>query len=203
MGQVIRLYEENPNEKGMREAAEMLRRDAVAIFPTDSFYVLGCSLESPKAINRIKLLKRKTNDNLSLICSDLSNISDYARVDNNVFKLLKRNTPGAFTFILNASNRVPNAFLNRKKSVGIRIPGNRIATGLVEELGSPLVVTSIPLGDIALEDCADPALLWDAYKEQVDLLIDGGTVPNIPTTVADLTSGEAEIIRQSEAELAI
>lgn len=203
MGQVIRLYEDNPNEKGLREAAEMLRHDAVAIFPTDSFYAFGCSLESHKAINRIKLLKRKSDDNLSLICSDLSNIADYARVDNHVFKLLKRNTPGAFTFILNASNRVPNAFLNRKKSVGIRVPGNRIATGLVKELGAPLVVTSIPLGDIAPEDCADPSLLWDVYKEQVDLLIDGGLVPNVPTTVADLSSGEAEIIRQSEAELAL
>ena len=174
MAKKYRLYEDCTNEKSLREIAELLRRDAIIIYPTDSTYALGCSLESIKAINRIKKIKNKKDDNLSLICSDLSNISDYAKVDNVTFKFLKQHTPSPVTFILNASNKVPNAFLDNKKSVGIRIPQCNIATRIVEELGVPLVSTTIPLGKLELEDCGEPSLIWDVFEQQVDVFVDAG-----------------------------
>ena len=198
MAKKYRLYEDCTNEKSLREIAEILRRDAIIIYPTDSTYAIGCSLESIKAINRIKKLKNKQDDNLSLICSDLSNISDYAKVDNVTFKFLKEHTPSPVTFILNASNRVPNAFLDNKKSVGIRIPQCNIAIKIVEELGVPLVSTTIPLGKLELEDCGEPSLIWDEFEQYVDVFVDAGELWGALTTVVDMTSGEYEIIRDGD-----
>lgn len=198
MAQKFRLYEDCTNEKTVREIAELLRRDAVIIYPTDSTYAIGCSLESIKAINRIKKLKDKKDDNLSIICSDLSNISDYAKVDNATFRFLKDHTPSPVTFILNASNRVPNTFLDKKKSVGIRVPNCNIAIKIVQELGVPLVTTSIPLGKLELEDCGDPSLIWEEFKTKVDLFVDAGEIWGELTTVVDITSGELVVIREGD-----
>ena len=201
MGQIIRLYEEHTNEKQLREVVKALEAGAVIIYPTDTLYALGCSMNSIKAINRIKEIKRKDTDDLSLVCPDLSKVSDYARIDNRIFKILKRNTPGAFTFILPASNNIPNKFLERKRTVGIRIPRNRIPVAITEMLGAPLVSTSLTFSSLDEEDTINPELIWEEYKNTVDILVDGGYASLHPSTVVDLSEGTVEIIRQGEAVL--
>lgn len=201
MAKKYRLYEDCTNEKSLREIAEILRGDTIIIYPTDSTYALGCSLDSIKAINRIKKIKNKMDDNLSLVCSDLSNISDYAKVDNVTFKFLKEHTPSPVTFILCASNKVPNAFLDKKKSVGIRVPKCNIAIRIVEQLGVPLVSTTIPLGNLLPEDYGQPELLWEEFGDMVDVFVDAGELWGELTTVVDFTSGEPVIIREGDYKL--
>ncbi len=202
MGKLVRLYEDNPNERTLREVAGALEQGAVIIYPTDTLYALGCSLNHLKAIARVKEIKRKENDELSLICPNISVIADYAKVDNAAFKLIKANTPGPFTFILKASGAVPNKFLERKSTVGIRIPANRILTELTELTGCPLVSTSLPVSSsLAEEDTVNAELIWEEYRHSVDMMIDGGDARLLQSTVVDLTGDEAEIIRQGYAEL--
>lgn len=201
MAKKYRLYEDCTNEKSLREIAEILRGDTIIIYPTDSTYALGCSLESIKAINRIKKIKNKKDDNLSLICCDLSHISDYAKVDNSTFRFLKKHTPSPVTFILNASNKVPNSFLDKKKSVGIRVPKCNIALRIVEELGVPLVSTTLPHGNLSPEDYGQPELLWEEFGDMIDVFVDGGELWGELTTVVDITSGEPEIIREGDYKL--
>lgn len=193
-GRIIRLYEDNPNMRDLRRVADALEDGALVIYPTDTYYALGCLLTSVKTIGRLKELRGKDDDHLSLICSDLSNLSDYARVDNAVFKLLKANTPAPVTFILNASGAVPNKFLDRKKSVGIRLPDNAITRAIVETTGVPLVSSTL----LSTEDptSGDPSLLWDEYGDRVDLMIDGGEAPMQASTVVDLTGGTPVIVRE-------
>ena len=130
---LIRIYPENPNEKAIAQVVDILRRDGVIVYPTDSVYAFGCSLHSTRAIERIRTLTGKQGDDFSIICHDLSGIAAYARVDTPTFKLMKRNLPGPFTFLLSASNKVPDKFLNRKKTVGVRIPANGIPLAIVDE----------------------------------------------------------------------
>lgn len=202
MSRNIRLYPDSPNEKHLREIVGALERDAVIIYPTDTLYALGCSLKSIKGIAAVKQIKGKQSDDLSIICPDLSRIADYARVDNATFRLLRDNTPGAFTFILNASNRIPNKFLDNKRTVGIRVPANPIPLAITEMLGFPLVSTSVPPSRLDPEDMGDPELLWEEFRNKVDLFVDGGPAQLLPSTVVDCTSGEAVIVRQGQAELA-
>lgn len=194
---VIRLYEENTSERVLSEVVEMLEAGAVIIFPTDTFYALGCSLGCQKAIARVKEIKRKSTDYLSLICSDLSSISNYARVDNRLFKILKNNTPGEFTFILEASSAVPNKFLERKRTVGIRVPNNSIPTQIVERLGMPLVCTTLASSIDPTSD--DVSLLWDEYEMFVDAIIDGGQIAMRQSTIVDLTGDEPKVVRLGAA----
>ena len=140
---IIKIYPQNPNEKSVAQAADILARDGVIIYPTDSVYAFGCSLKSTKAIERIRAITGRTGPDFSIICPDLSVVAAYAKVDNTVFKLLKRNLPGPFTFILNASGKIPDKFLEKKKTVGIRIPDNGIPIALVEALGNPMVTASV------------------------------------------------------------
>ena len=202
MGEKIRLYEKNTDLKALRYIANKIMAGAIIIYPTDTTYALGCSLDCIKSINRLKKLKGKDNDNLSLICPDLSNLSDYARVDNNTFKFIKKYTPGAVTFILEASNKIPNAFLNNKKSVGIRVPQHEIILELTRMLDAPLVSTSIPMKDSDW-DTDFESIIWNEYKDKVDIMIDGGSVPNVLSTIVDMTSGEAEIIREGAVDIEI
>lgn len=202
MGEKIRLYEKNTDSKALRYIADKISSGAIIIYPTDTTYALGCSLDCIKSINRLKKLKGKDDDNLSLICPDLSNLSDYARVDNSTFKFIKKYTPGAVTFILEASNKIPNAFLNNKKSVGIRVPQHEIILELARILDAPLVSTSIPMRDNDWDTDIESAI-WDEYKDKVDIMIDGGSVPNILSTIVDMTSGEAEVIRDGAVDIEI
>lgn len=196
---VIRLYEESPDPRRLGEVVEALERGAVIIYPTDTYYALGCLLTCIRSIARIKEIKGKHDDSLSLICHDLSHISDYARVDNAAFRLIKANTPAPVTFILPASGAVPNKFLDRKRSVGIRLPDNTIPRAIVRMAGVPLVSSSL----ISAEEpsSGDPSLLWDEYCDRADMMVDGGTARMIPSTVVDLTGGEPVVTRQGGYEM--
>lgn len=201
MSMIIKIYPENPNEKAIRQVVEILDRDGVIIHPTDSVYAFGCSMRSMKAVERIRAITGKKSTEFSIICHDLSNVSTYARVDNNTFKVLKRNTPGPFTFILDASGKVPDKFLERKKSVGIRIPENSISLALAEALGCPIVTTSVKDPDQTIEYTTDPSLIYERYGDRIDAIIDGGYGNTSPTTVVDCTGGEPEIVREGLGEL--
>ncbi|HIZ14948.1 MAG TPA: threonylcarbamoyl-AMP synthase [Candidatus Tidjanibacter faecipullorum] len=198
---LVKIYPENPHPREVARVVETLRHDGVVICPTDGVYAFVCALSSQKAIDRIKTLRNRRNDELTLICDSLSRVSQYARVDNGQFRLLKRNLPGAFTFVLQASGQIPVKALGRRKTVGIRVPSNAIPVALVQELDMPLVTASVKTDDEVVEYAIDPELLEEHYGHQVDLVIDGGPGGMTPTTVVDLTTGEPEILREGAGEL--
>ena len=201
----IKIYEENPNSKSISQVVDVLKKGGVIIYPTDTIYGIGCDITNPKAIERVcQIREMKTNKaNLSFICSDLSSISQYTKpLDNVTFRLLKKSLPGPFTFIFQASGQVPKLLSSKKKTVGIRVPDNNIARAIVEMLGNPIVSTSIHDDDEVIEYSTDPELIYEKYGDVVDLVIDGGYGKNIPSTVVDCTTGEFEIIRQGEGDLA-
>lgn len=198
---LVKIYPENPHPREVVRVVETLRHDGVVICPTDGVYAFVCALSSQKAIDRIKTLRNRRNDELTLICDSLSRVSQYARVDNGQFRLLKRNLPGAFTFVLQASGQIPVKALGRRKTVGIRVPSNAIPVALVQELDMPLVTASVKTDDEVVEYAIDPELLEEHYGHQVDLVIDGGPGGLTPTTVVDLTTGEPEILREGAGEL--
>lgn len=195
---LIRLFEDNPNKKQIRQIVETLENDGVIIFPTDSVYAMGCSLNSNKAIQKLASLKgiKAEKAKFSIICDNLSNISEYARLSDDVFRLMKKNLPGPFTFILSGSKQIPNIFKNKRKSIGIRIPDHYIPLSIVEELGYPLVTTSIHDEDDVIEYTTDPELIQEKYKNKVDIVVDGGFGENIATTIVDCSNGEIVIERQ-------
>ncbi len=202
---ITKIFPENPNEKEIQKIVKILKNDGVIIYPTDTIYGIGCDIYSAKAAERIAQIKHLDVDkaHFSLICHDLSNISDYTKqLDNNVFKVMKRNLPGPFTFILEANSNVPKMFkLNKKKTVGIRIPDNPIALEIVRELGHPIFTTSVIDDDEIIEYTTDPELIYERYKDKVDVVIDGGYGKNVASTIVDCTGGEINIVRQGVGEL--
>ncbi len=198
---MVKLYAENPNPRDVARVVETLRHDGVVICPTDGVYAFVCALSSQKAIDRIKTLRNRRNDELTLICDGLSTVAQYARVDNGQFRILKRNLPGAFTFVLQASGQIPVKALGRRKTVGVRVPANDIPVAIARELGMPLVTASVKTDDEVVEYATDPELLDERYGHLADLVIDGGLGGLTPTTVVDLTSGEPEILREGGGEL--
>ena len=197
---IVRIYPQNPAEREVQRVVETLERDGVIIYPTDSVYAYGCSLHSPRGLERLKQLTGKRNDTLTILCDGISRIAEYCRVDNAVFRILKRNLPGAVTFLLEASSRMPDKALQRRRTIGVRIPDNAIACAIVQRLGCPLVTASLKSDDDA-EYMTDPELIQERYGDDVALVVDGGYGTLTPTTVVDLTRGEPEIIRQGAAEL--
>lgn len=196
---LIKLYEENPNPREIAKIADILRKGGVIIYPTDTVYGLGCDINNPKAVERVAQIKgvKLEKANFSFICSDLSHLSDYTKqVNTTIYKLMRRLTPGPFTFILPASSNVPNLFKTKKKTVGIRIPNSNICKAIVAELGNPIMTTYIKNIDDLLEYTTDPELIYEEYAKLVDAVIDGGFGNNQPSTVLDCTSGDYEIIRQ-------
>jgi len=196
---IIKIYPENPNHRQISKIIEILQKGGIIIYPTDSVYGMGCDIHNHKAVERIAKLKGIKPDKaqFSIICHSLSQLSDYTRpISNNVFKLMKKNLPGPFTFILKANNKVPNLFQSNKKTVGIRIPNNNIVLEIVKEFGSPLLTTSVHDEDEILEYTTDPELIHENFNEIVDLVIDGGYGQNVPSTIVDCTTEEPEIIRQ-------
>ncbi|MFR5871640.1 MAG: L-threonylcarbamoyladenylate synthase [Alistipes sp.] len=196
---IIKIYPQNPNEKSVAQAADILARDGVIIYPTDSVYAFGCSLKSTKAIERIRAITGKTAPTFRS-SADLSVVAAYAKVDNTVFKLLKRNLPGPFTFILNASGKFrTNSW--KRKTVGIRIPDNGIPIALVEALGNPMVTASVK--DSREEEyTTDPSLIYERYGTLVDAVIDGGYGNHVPTTVVDCTDpDDISILREGIGNL--
>lgn len=201
---LLRIFPENPSSRQIRTVVECLLDGGVIIYPTDTVYGMGCDIFKSKAIERIAQIKgiKVEKANFSFICSDLSQLSDYTRpISNDVFKLMKKNLPGPFTFILNASNSVPKLIQSKKKTVGIRIPGNNIPLEIVNELGHPIMSTSIHDEDEILEYTTDPELIYEKYKNLVDIVIDGGFGDNEASTIIDCTGAEPLIIREGKGEL--
>ncbi|MFV0536587.1 MAG: L-threonylcarbamoyladenylate synthase [Dysgonomonas sp.] len=199
---LIKIYPENPNGKEIDKVVQILRDGGLIIYPTDTVYAIGCDALNVRAVEKICRMKdiNPEKSNLSIICYDLSNISEYARVDNFTFKLMKKNLPGPFTFILNTTSSLPKIYKN-KKTVGIRVPDNNIIRELVNSLGNPILTTSVKDDDEMLEYSTDPELIYEKYSEQVDIVIDGGYGGIEASTIVDCTDGEPEIIRQGKGEL--
>lgn len=201
---LVKLYEENPNQKEVDKIIEVLKNGGLIIYPTDTVYAIGCDALNVRAVEEICRIKgiNPAKNNLSIICYDLSDISEYARVDNATFKLMKKNLPGAFTFILNTTSSLPKIYKN-KKTVGIRIPDNNIVRTLVHELGNPILTTSVKDDDEVVEYTTDPELIYEKYQDTIDIVIDGGYGGVEASTVVDCTGDEPEIIRQGKGELII
>lgn len=200
---LIKLFEDNPNRRDILKVVDSLRDGGVIIYPTDTVYAMGCDINNVKAVQRVAQLKgvKPEKANFSMICRDLSNIAAYAKVNNDVFKVMKRNLPGPFTFILPATNKLPNVLMNRRKTIGIRIPDNYIINAIVEELGNPLLTTSLHDEDEIIEYMTDPELIHEKYEKMVDMVIDGGFGYNVASTVVDCTGEEAEVVRQGIGEI--
>ncbi len=198
----LQIHPENPQEKRIREAVNILRNGGVIIYPTDTIYGIGCDIHNTRAVERVCQIKGVKPDkvNLSFICSDLTHISDYAKVDTPAYKVMKKALPGPFTFVLDASSKVPRYSGSKKKTVGIRVPDNNIALGLVRELGNPVLSTSIRDEDDVVEYATDPELIFEKYKHLVDMVIDGGYGKNIASTVVD-ASNNFEVLREGAGDI--
>ncbi|HLU89801.1 MAG TPA: L-threonylcarbamoyladenylate synthase [Cyclobacteriaceae bacterium] len=202
--ELIKIYPENPNPKRIQQVVDVLRNGGVIIYPTDTVYGMGCDITNQKAIERVCRIKgvKPQQQNFSFICYDLSNISDYTRaIGTPVFKMMKKALPGPYTFILHANNNVPKLLNNKKKTVGIRVPDHSIPRTLVRELGQPILTTSIRDEDDVIEYSTDPGLIFEKYRDLVDLVIDGGYGNNVASTIVDCTGDEVEIVRQGLGEL--
>lgn len=203
MAEFIKLYPQNPDMRRIRHVAEVLRNGGLVIYPTDTVYGLGCDIHNVRAVERVARVKglRPQKADFSFICYDLSHISDYARVSNMAFKVMKKALPGPFTFVLDVSGKVPKLLHSNRKTVGIRVPDNDIPRHLVQELGNPIITTSIRDEDDVVEYSTDPELIFEKYQHLVDVIIDGGFGQNIPSTIVDATTDDFEIIRQGLGEL--
>ncbi|WP_302965515.1 L-threonylcarbamoyladenylate synthase [Barnesiella intestinihominis] len=198
----LKIYEENPNATEIGKAVEVLREGGIVIYPTDTIYALGCDALNVRAVERICRIKgiNPQKVNLSIICRELSWVSEYAKLNNLYFKLLKRNLPGAFTFILPMSSSLPKIYKNRK-TVGVRIPDHAITLALVEALGNPLLTTSVSVDDEEPEYGTDPELIAERYESVADLIIDGGEGGTIPSTTVDCTGDEPVVLREGKGDL--
>lgn len=200
----IKIYPENPNPKEVDKVIQALQDGGLVIYPTDTVYAIGCDALNVRAVEKICRIKgidpRKSN--LSIICYDLSNLSEYAKVSNMSFKIMKKNLPGPFTFILPTSSELPKIYKNRKE-VGIRVPDNNVIREIVKQLGNPILTTSIRDEDEVVEYSTDPELIYEKYENIVDIVIDGGYGGIEPSTIVDCTNEEFEIIRQGKGELSL
>lgn len=203
MSAFIKIYNQNPNPKEIERVVAVLRKGGLIIYPTDTVYGLGCDITNGRALEKIARLKniKLAKANFSFICNDLSHLSDYVRqIDTPTYKILKRALPGAYTFILPGNNNLPKAF-KKKKTVGIRVPDNNIARDIVRILGNPIVSTSIYDEDDLIEYTTDPELIYEKWKDKVDLVIDGGYGGNQASTVIDLSGDELAVIRAGKGSL--
>ncbi|WP_191859920.1 L-threonylcarbamoyladenylate synthase [Hanstruepera ponticola] len=205
MAEFIRIYEENPNPREIKKVVDVLKRGGLIIYPTDTVYGLGCDITNTKALEKIARIKgvKLEKANFSFVCHDLSNLSDYVKqIDTATFKILKRALPGPYTFILPGAKTLPSVF-KKRKTVGIRVPGNQIALEVVKELGNPIVSTSIRDDDDVIEYTTDPELILEKWDNIVDLVIDAGYGDNVASTVIDLSEDVPTIIREGKGSLEI
>ena len=196
---LMRIHPQDPDPRLIAKVVEILREGGVIIYPTDTVYGIGCDITKARAIERIARIKgvRPEKYNFSFICHDLSHLSVYTRhIDNSTFKLIKRNLPGPFTFILEANNHVPKIFKNKKRTVGIRIPDHNIPLEIVRVLGNPILTTSLHDTDLVIDYTTDPELIHENMGHLVDLVIDGGFGNNVASTVVDCTSKPYTILRE-------
>lgn len=201
MSQFFQIHIENPQKRLIQQAVDIIRKGGVIVYPTDCAYALGCHLGDKSALDKIKRI-RKLDDkhNFTLVCRDLSEIGTYAKVDNQIYRLLKAHTPGAYTFILKATNEVPRRLLHpKRRAIGLRIPDNKIVQALLEELGEPIMSTSLIMpGDH--EPLTDPYEIRDLLQHELDLVIDGGYCGMAATTVISLMEDQPEIIREGAGD---
>ncbi len=205
MAEFVRIYEENPNPKEIKKVVEVLKQGGLIIYPTDTVYGLGCDITNVKALEKIARIKgvKLEKANFSFVCHDLSNLSDYVKqIDTSTFKILKRALPGPYTFILPGAKTLPTVF-KKKKTVGIRVPGNTIALEIVRQLGNPIISTSIHDEDDVLEYTTDPELIYEKWDNLVDLVIDAGYGDNVASTVIDLSEDVPVIVREGKGSLEI
>jgi len=201
MSQYFQIHPVDPQPRLIRQAVRILRDGGVVVYPTDSIYALGCSLDAKPAVERIQQLRRMDQShNFTLVCRDLSDIGTYARVDNISFRLLKAHTPGPYTFILKATSEVPRRLQNpKRKTIGIRVPDNAIVRALLEEHGEPILSSTLALpdDDMPLTDAED---IRDRLEHFVDLVVDGGNCGLEPSTVVDLSDGPPRILRHGRGD---
>lgn len=199
---LLKIYPDNPNQKEIHKVIEILQDGGLIIYPTDTLYAIGCDALNVRAVENICRIKgvNPQKSNLSIICYDLSNVSEYAKVSNAAFKLMKKHLPGPFTFILPTSNELPKIYKNRKE-VGIRVPDNMIARELVHALGNPMLSMSLHDDNEQIEYITDPELIHEKYSHQIDVVIDGGYGETEGSTIVNCTSDEFEIIRQGKGIL--
>ncbi|MEN8817161.1 MAG: L-threonylcarbamoyladenylate synthase [Nonlabens sp.] len=203
MAELIKIYDDNPNPRELKRIANAMRDGALVIYPTDTVYGLGCDITNKNALEKIARIKgvKLEKANFSFICEDLSNLSDYvSQIDSHTFKILKRNLPGPYTFILPSNNNLPSVF-KKKKTVGIRVPDNKIAVELVKLLGNPIISTSIKDEDEVIEYTTDPSLIVEKWDNLVDFVIDGGYGGNIGSTIIDLTGDEPVLVREGKGSI--
>lgn len=201
MADILKLYPDNPNPKGIEKVVEVLKKGGVIIYPTDTVYSFGCDVTKVRALERIARIKeiKLEKSNFSIIFYDLSHLADYTKqVSTATYKILKRTLPGPYTFILEANNIIPKLFKSKRKTIGIRIPDNNIPREIVRALGNPIVATSVHDEDEIIEYTTDPELIKEKYDHLVDLIIDGGFGDNDASTVVDLCNGEIEILREGK-----
>ncbi|MDP4268318.1 MAG: L-threonylcarbamoyladenylate synthase [Bacteroidota bacterium] len=204
---LLHIHPDNPRPSHIQTVIDCLSCGGVIIYPTDTIYGLGCDINNRKAVERIAQIKGINIDkaNLSLICYDLSNISDYTRqISNSAYKLMKKVLPGPYTIVLNANNNVPKLFQSKKKTVGIRVPDNNIARSIVHEFGRPIVSTSIRAFNEEIEEneyLTDPELIHEKFFNLVDIVIDGGYGDNNASTVVDCTDEEFKVLRYGKGSI--
>ncbi|GAK99947.1 L-threonylcarbamoyladenylate synthase [Nonlabens ulvanivorans] len=203
MAQLVRIYEDNPSPKELQRIAKAMKDGALIIYPTDTVYGLGCDINHKGALEKVAKIRgvKLEKANFSFICESLSDLSEYvSQIDTATFKILKRNLPGPYTFILPGNNNLPSVF-KKKKTVGIRVPDNSIAIGLVQALGNPIISTSIKDDDEVIEYTTDPSLIVEKWNHLVDYVIDGGYGDNVASTVIDLTGNEPVLIREGKGSV--
>ncbi|WP_395785410.1 L-threonylcarbamoyladenylate synthase [Aquirufa sp.] len=200
--EIKRIYDKNNSAELIDSVVQVLLKGGVIIYPTDTMYAIGCSIQSQQAVNRICEIRqiKPIKNRFSFICADLSAISNFAKVSDFAFKILKRYLPGAYTFVLPASSKVPSVLVQSKKTVGIRIPDYAPILEIVKQLGHPILTSSLPTLGLDLEDYTDPSLIADQYENQVDLILDGGIGGMIPSSVIDLHEDNFDILREGAGD---
>ena len=201
---ILKIHPDNPSERKIQQVVDVLKEGGIIIYPTDTVYALGCDIDNSKAVDRICKIRGldPVKANLSFICTDISQVTDYSKpLDNEIFKMMKRNLPGAFTFIVNSNNKVPKMFKNRKRTIGVRIPDNNIPLAIVQALGRPILTTSLRNDDEIVEYFTDPIDIFADFENQVDVVIDGGIGSNVASTIIDCTGSEPEVLREGAGEL--
>ena len=201
MSQFFYIHPENPQQRLLNQAVELIRQGEVVVYPTDSGYAIGCQMEDKKAPERLCQIRQIEQDhNFTLMCRDMSELSFYAKVDNTAFRQIKNNTPGPYTFIFKATREVPRRLQNpKRKTIGIRVPDNVIALKLLETLNEPLMSTSLILPGKQMAE-SDPDEIRDRLEKQVGLIIHGGYLGEDPTTIVDFSEGNAEVIREGSGD---
>ena len=201
MSQYFEIHPDNPQKRLIQQAVEIINKGGIVIYPTDSSYAIGCHLDDKKAVDKIRMIRQLNKEhNFTLVCRDLSEIAQYAVVDNINYRLMKTLTPGPYTFILQASRDVPKRLQNpKRKTIGVRVPDNEVCAALLEELSQPLMSSTLILPNEDLP-MTDPHEIRITLESMVDLIIDGGYSGHKPTTVINLVDGKPEILRQGLGE---